>query len=153
MAVQRIDPRLQALHHYPPRRNLDHKSIIESVMTAIQNVDSRRTTDTLDMLRTERDEMIRERNALLSTDQPDRFGQQLSAVNEAPGTSFAASNEWLNEQMTPERYQKLRDQLTDLVRQNKEDDKQAMKMMLRLTDQQLIRRTQLDEQSNIHGKS
>ena len=156
MAIQRIDPRMQTLHRYPPRRNLDHKLTIESIMTTIQDVDPRRTTDILNMLRAERDEMVRERNALPSTDQPDRPEQQLGAVNEVPGTSLATSDEGLHEQMTTERYQKLHDLLTDLARRNQEDDKQApelMKKMLRLAEQQLIIRSQQDEQSNVPGKS
>jgi hypothetical protein len=156
MAIQRIDPRMQTLRHYPPRRNLDYRLTIDSIMTTIQDVDPRRTTDILNMLRAERDEMVRERGALPSADQSDRPEQQPSAVNEAPGTNFAASNERLHEQMTTERDQKLHELLTELARQNREDDKQApelMKKVLRLAEQQLILRPQQDEQSNVPGKS
>ncbi|KAH0838771.1 hypothetical protein J3R83DRAFT_7146 [Lanmaoa asiatica] len=156
MAIQRIDPRLQTHRNYPPRRNLDHKLLIESIMTATQDVDSRRVTDVLEMLRGERDEMVRERSALPSAGQPEQPEQPLDVVDEAAGTSLAASNVRLSEQMATERYQKLRDQLTDLVRQNQEDDKQApqwMKMMLQLAEQQLVPRPQRDEPTNIPGKS
>lgn len=155
MAIQRIDPRMQTLHH-PPRRNPDRRLTIESIMSTIQDVDPRRTADILNMLRAERDEMVRERNALPSTNQPDRLEPRLGAVNEAPGSSFAVSNELLHEQMTTERYQKLHELLTEIARQNREDDKQApelMKKMMRLAEQQLILRPQQDEQSNVPGKS
>ena len=155
MAIQRIDPHLQTLQQYT-RRNLDHKLIIQSFMTAIQDVDSRRTADILDMLRTERDELIRE-NAFLSTEQPDRPGRHLIVADGAPGSNFPASDEWLNEQTTlSEHYQKLHDQLADLVRRNSQDDKQApepLKMMLRLTELQLIPRPQQSEQGHGSGQS
>ena len=156
MAIQRIDSRLQTHHQDLPHHNLDHRWTIESMIKAIKDVDSQRATEMLGLLRAERDEMVRERNALPSADQLDHLQQfRVGAVNVDPGASLATSNEPLHEQMTTsERYQKLHDQVTDLVRQSREDDKQApelMKMMLRLAEQQLILRPQQDEQSSIPG--